>query len=261
MDGDDSLFSAGAAELLDGDDLFSNAGSSKNAKVLDGNDSFSSAGSSKDTELNKESFSSAEAWKDNEVLDSKDSFSSAEPPKDAELLDDEDWLFGTGRRGRDKEDGGSVFKASAIKGSSCTKLFSGGVSSVLFGFDRQEDRGERWKFEDLGVEKQFGENSENEWCGRESGLESSSSELLQSSSLVFCKISAIFSVVILSHNFSKRNFLLAIFIYALSTDCIPITKSYIFIKKFFSTIIVLNDNLKYYSVFVFIQLYYAKIFF
>ena len=143
MDGDDSLFSAGAAELLDGDDLFSNAGSSKNAKVLDGNDSFSSSGSSKDTELNKESFSSAGAWKDNEVLDSKDSFSSAEPPKDAELLDDEDWLFGTGRRGRDKEDGGSVFKASAIKGSSCTKLFSGGVSSVLFGFDRQEDRGER----------------------------------------------------------------------------------------------------------------------
>ena len=51
MDGDDSLFSAGAAELVDGDDLFSYAGSSKNAKVLDGNDSFSSAGSSKDTEL------------------------------------------------------------------------------------------------------------------------------------------------------------------------------------------------------------------
>ena len=92
-------------------------------------------------------------------MDSKDSFSSAEPPKDAELLDDKDWLFGTGRRGRDKEDGSSVFKASAIKGSSCTKLFSGGVSSVLFGFDKQETEMKGESLRILGLKSNLGKTA------------------------------------------------------------------------------------------------------
>ena len=79
---------------------------------------------------------------------------------------------------------------------SCAEMFSGGVLPVSFDCDREEDTSLVLISEDFDAEKHFEEIRENDRCGREPELRSSSFERLHSSLSVLCVISAIFLVVI-----------------------------------------------------------------